>query len=115
MGASRKAAGCRAAGLQATGLRAAGVKAARVALQAARLQCRLQGSRYRLLAQGAATLCLQFEIQIRHTAVRARHIWKALLLLTLGHYYYSSQGPAGHFGSISTIWGEHEFGTRSVF
>ncbi len=48
MGAVCKVAGCKAAGLQAAGLRAAGVKAARVALQAAGLQCRLQGLRYRL-------------------------------------------------------------------
>ena len=65
-----KAAGCKAAGLQAAGLRAAGVKAARVALQAAGLQCRLQGLRYRLQGgpgqfaqRGGNAVLLHFEVQ----------------------------------------------------
>ena len=70
MGAGCKVAGCKAAGLQAAGLRAAGVKAARVALQAAGLQCRLQGLRYRLQGEleqfaqrGGNAVLLHFEIQ----------------------------------------------------
>ena len=70
MGAGCKAAGCKAAGLQAAGLRAAGVKAARVALQAAGLQCRLQGLRYRLQGgpgqfaqRGGNAVLLHFEVQ----------------------------------------------------
>ena len=70
MGADSKAAGCKAAGLQAAGLRAAGVKAARVALQAAGLQCRLQGLRYRLQGgpgqfaqRGGNVVLLHFEVQ----------------------------------------------------
>ena len=69
-GAGCKAAGCKAAGLQAAGLRAAGVKAARVALQAAGLQCRLQGLRYRLQGgpgqfaqRGGNAVLLHFEVQ----------------------------------------------------
>ena len=70
MGAGCKGAGCKAAGLQAAGLRAAGVKAARVTLQAAGLQCRLQGLRYWLQCgpgqfaqRGGNALLLHFEVQ----------------------------------------------------
>ena len=69
-GAGCKAAGCKAAGLQAAGLRAAGVKAARVALQAAGLQCRLQGLRYKLQGEpgqfaqrGGNAVLVHFEVQ----------------------------------------------------